>query len=79
MVEHIWGGVFLVIAVAAYVHIVAAMRTLHLSTNSRLDELLKTTKALSRAEGFTAGQEAERAERFGEIERAGHTLDKSHE
>lgn len=30
---------------------------LHLSMNSRLDELLTTTRALARAEGFKAGQE----------------------
>jgi hypothetical protein len=33
------------------------LRELHLTMNSRLDELLKATKSLARAEGFKAGQE----------------------
>ncbi len=34
------------------------LRGLHDSTNSRLDQLLKTTGSLARAEGYRAGQEA---------------------
>jgi len=33
------------------------LNELHLSMNSRLDELLATTTKLARAEGFRAGQE----------------------
>jgi hypothetical protein len=36
--------------------IIKMLRANHLSMNSRLDELLMTTKKLARAEGFTAGQ-----------------------
>ena len=63
-------------AAMGYVHIARKIRDLHLSTNSRLDELLTTTKALSRAEGFKAGQEDEQAKRFKEIAKAGESLDR---
>jgi hypothetical protein len=53
---------FLLIAIAcglviAFVTIVRQLRQLHLTMNSRLDELLATTRSLARAEGFKAGQE----------------------
>ncbi len=32
------------------------LRALHLTMNSRLDELIRTTKSLARAEGFEAGK-----------------------
>jgi hypothetical protein len=43
--------------VIAFATIVRQLRQLHLSMNSRLDELLNTTRSLARAEGFKAGQQ----------------------
>ena len=43
--------------VIAFGTIVRQLRQLHLTMNSRLDELLKTTRSLARAEGFKAGQQ----------------------
>ena len=36
--------------------ILSQVKKQHLATNSRLDELLETTKQLARLEGFKAGQ-----------------------
>lgn len=49
------------------------LRELHLSMNSRLDLLLKTTGELARAEGFTAGQKDEQGQLAG-LRRAGADL-----
>jgi hypothetical protein len=48
------------------------MKGLHLTMNSRLDELLDVTKKLARAEGFKAGQE----DHLGALKEAGSNLDK---
>lgn len=53
---------FLLVAIACaliiiFVTIVRQLRELHRTMNSRLDELLNTTRSLARAEGFKAGQE----------------------
>lgn len=40
-----------------FVTIARQLRELHLSMNSRLDQLLKRTGELARAEGFKAGQQ----------------------
>lgn len=53
---------FLLVAIACaliiiFVTIVRQLRELHRTMNSRLDELLSTTRSLARAEGFKAGQE----------------------
>jgi len=46
------------LAVASLIFVVLRqLRRIHLSMNSRLDELLETTGKLARAEGFKAGQE----------------------
>ncbi len=50
-------GAFAVTVLIAFFTIYRQLRELHLSTNSRLDMLLKTTGSLARAEGFRAGQE----------------------
>jgi hypothetical protein len=49
--------VFVCAATVAMIMIMRQLRELHLTMNSRLDELLATTKSLARAEGFKAGQE----------------------
>ncbi len=56
---------------AAFFFVMLKLSELHLSTNSRLDELLSTTKSLARAEGFKAGQE----NHLDELRRAGAVLD----
>lgn len=53
---------FLLVAMAiglaiAFLLIWRQLHDLHLSTNSRLDQLLKTTGELARERGFKAGQE----------------------
>jgi hypothetical protein len=64
-----------IIVVAAYMYVVMQLRELHLSTNSRLDELLETTKSLARAEGFRAGQE-DKEDRLEGVRQAGRNLDR---
>jgi hypothetical protein len=54
----IWGALvgIVVILTALVLVIMYQLRGLHLTMNSRLDELLQSTKSLARAEGFKAGQ-----------------------
>ncbi len=52
--------------------IIRQLRELHLSMNSRLDELLKTTGTLARAEGFKAGQD----DHLEALKAAGRNLEK---
>jgi hypothetical protein len=56
----ILAGLLILIMVAGVLvlYVIAShMRDLHLTMNSRLDELVRVTKALARAEGFAAGKE----------------------
>jgi amino acid transporter len=48
----------LIVVALNFVYIRIRLLELHLSMNSRLDELLATAKKLSLAEGFRAGQES---------------------
>jgi uncharacterized metal-binding protein len=51
-------SILCVIAVIVMVASIAIkVERLHLAINSRLDELLRTTSILARAEGYKAGQE----------------------
>ncbi len=61
----------IVIDVAVAFYMLCQLRELHKSMNSRLDELLLSTKKLARAEGFKAGQETY----LSDVRRAGGALD----
>jgi len=63
--------VILCTAVGVLWLIAAQLRGLHLTMNSRLDELVRVTRALARAEGFEAGK----ANHLEAIRRAGDTKD----
>ncbi len=52
--------------------IVRKLNELHLSMNSRLDQLLDTTGRLARAEGFQAGQD----DHLAALREAGSSLEK---
>jgi hypothetical protein len=60
-----------VLGVGMYV-IVRKLNELHLSMNSRLDQLLDTTGRLARAEGFQAGQD----DHLAALKEAGSNLEK---
>lgn len=68
-------GIILILSVSMAYYIIARLRELHASMNSRLDELLVATRALARAEGFKAGRE----DHLSEIRTAGRRLDREHE
>lgn len=61
----------IVVDVAVAIYMLLQLRQIHLSTNSRLDELLITTRKLAMAEGFKAGQE----DYLSEVRRASGSLD----
>lgn len=50
------GLALLLTGAVAFLTVYRLLRELHLTMNSRLDELLATTRDLARAEGFRAGQ-----------------------
>jgi hypothetical protein len=55
-------GFCIIALIIMVVVIIMKVERLHLAINSRLDELLRTTGSLARAEGFRAGQENHLAE-----------------
>jgi low affinity Fe/Cu permease len=61
-----------IITVAGFLYVLNKQRDMHLAMNSRLDELLKTTSNLARAERFTAGQK----DRLDALRDAGSNLEK---
>lgn len=74
MIETVAIVVFGVAITTAFLFIMIQLRQLHVTMNSRLDELLRTTNALARAEGFKAGQE-DRNHRLDRLRHADKALD----
>jgi hypothetical protein len=63
----------LIAMTGVFMHICNKLQELHLSMNSRLDELVATTNSLSRAEGFRAGQESrDLIKKAGDVVTQGH-------
>jgi hypothetical protein len=65
------------ILAVGFILLYRALRELHLTMNSRLDELVRTAKQLARAEGFREGQESAGHDELSALRKAGESLDSS--